>query len=129
MADALGNPIAFSLTPGQCHEITQAELLVEHCLLSDQDREAVQAILADKGFDSDDFVEFIHGLQAIAVIPSRKGRKAPRQHNEELYKERNKVERFFNRIKHYRRVATRYDKAAINYTSFLHVACIMVWLL
>ena len=74
-------------------------------------------------------MERIAELEAEAVIPSRKGRKEPRDIERELYKERNKVERFFNRIKHYRRIATRYEKAVLGYESFLHVACIMTWLL
>lgn len=129
MTDALGNPLAFQVTPGQRHEITQAEPLLRQCTLTPEQRTEVKAVLGDKGFDSDALVEHIVALEAEAVIPSRKGRKKPRSYDTELYKERNKVERFFNRIKHYRRVATRYEKAVINYESFLHVACIMTWLL
>jgi transposase len=129
VTDALGNPLAFRVTAGQRHEITQAEPLLQQCLLSDAQRAEVQAVLGDKAFDSDAFVAHIVSLEAQAVIPSRKGRKEPRAYDGELYKERNKVERFFNRIKHYRRVATRYEKAVRNYESFLHVACIMTWLL
>ena len=131
-SDALGNPLAVRLTPGQRHDITQAEALLEEAPerygLSEGERQEVKAVLADKGYDSAAFVERVGGLKAEAVIPSRKGRKQPREHDRELYKERNKVERFFGRIKHYRRVATRYEKSAVSYLSFVHVACIMTWL-
>ena len=115
VCDALGNPLAFRLTPGQRHEITQAE--------------ALRAVLGDRGYDSNTFIERAEGLGAEAVIPSKKNRTELRQIDRELYKDHNKVERFIGRVKHYRRVATRYDKSVLSYTSFLHVACIMTWLL
>lgn len=89
----------------------------------------LKAVLADKGYDSTAFLPYIEGLEAEAVIPSRKNRKKPREIDRELCKERNKVERFFNRIKHYRRVARHYDKSSVSYLSFVHVACITTWLL
>ena len=116
------------MTPGPRHDITQAEALLKQCSLTPEQRAEIEAVLADKGYDSDAFIEMIAVLEAEAVIPSRKGRKAPRDYDVELYKARNLVERFFNRIKHYRRVATRYEKSVQNYVSFLHVASIMVWL-
>lgn len=128
VTDALGNPLAFRVTPGQRHEITQAEPLLEQVCLSAEDRAQIQAILADKGYDSDALVASIEALEAEPVIPSRKNRKQARNYDENLYKERNQVERFFNRIKHYRRIATRYEKSALNYISFLHLAAIMQWL-
>ena len=129
VTDALGNPLAFRLTAGQRHDCPQAEPLLAACLVTEAQREAVAAVVADKGYDSEALVARIEAMEAEAVIPSRKNRKRPRELDGELYKERNKVERFFNRIKHYRRVATRYEKAVRNYESFLHVVCIMTWLL
>lgn len=99
------------------------------CVPTDEQRRQVRAVLGDKGYDSTALVQAVEAMEAEAVIPSRKSRKQPREHDRELYKERNKVERFFGRIKHYRRVATRYEKTALSYESFLHVACIMTWLL
>ena len=119
--DALGNPLGFILTPGQQSDITQAETLI-----SPYDTDAV---VGDKGYDSDKFIAFIKAREAEAVIPSRKNRKEQREIDENLYKDRNKVERFFNRIKHYRRIATRYDKTGRNYLSFVYLASTMVWLL
>ena len=89
ITDALGNPLAFRVTAGQRHEITQAEPLLRHSTLSPEQRAEVAAVLGDKGFDSDAFVAEILSLEAKAVIPSRKGRKVARAYDEELYKERN----------------------------------------
>lgn len=66
--------------------------------------------------------------KAEAVIPSRVRRKAPREYDKELYKERNLIERMFNKIKHFRRVATRYDKLDIAYLGFVFIAGIFLWL-
>ena len=133
LCDALGNPLAVRLTPGQRHDITQAEALLDEtsqrCWPVEAACEQLKAVLADKGYDSNAFLECIARLEAESVIPSRKNRKQEREIDRELYKDRNKVERFMNRIKHYRRVATRYDKTAVSYLSFVHVACIMTWLL
>ena len=71
----------------------------------------------------------IDGHEAEAVIPPKKNRKCKRNYDKHLYKERNLAERFINRIKQYRRVATRYEKTARNFLGFVHVAAIMVLLL
>jgi transposase len=129
VCDALGNPLVLTLTGGHRNDITQAEQLLDAVTLTVEDAEAIKAVLADKGYDSDRFVAQIDALGADAVIPSRSNRKQPREHDAELYKDRNKVERFFGRIKHYRRVATRYEKTARNYLAMLHLVGAMVWLL
>jgi len=90
---------------------------------------ALGAVLADKGYDSDDLLKYVASLEAEAVIPAKKNRTVQRPLNRELYKDRNKVERFFNRVKHYRRIATRYEKTARNYMAMLHLVSAMVWLL
>ncbi len=128
VTDALGTPLAFRVSAGQRHDCPEAAPLLQACLLEEEQRGHVEAVLGDKGYDSTALVEQIEALGAEAVIPSRKNRKQARSYNAELYKERNQVERFFNRIKHYRRVATRYEKAVVHYESFLHLACIMTWL-
>lgn len=94
-----------------------------------EQRLALGAVLGDKGYDSDDLLKYVASLKAEAVIPARKNRKAGRPLNRELYKDRNKVERFFGRVKHYRRIATRYEKTARNYMAMLHLVSTMVWLL
>lgn len=127
LVDALGNPIAFVLSAGQGADISYAQQLLDQ--LSEEDRASVLVVLADKGYDSQVLVKLIEDiLSAKAVIPSRKRNKVQREYDKELYKDRNKVERFFYRIKHYRRVSTRYDKSADCYLSFIHLAAIMQWL-
>lgn len=87
-----------------------------------------EAVLADKGYDADYIVEAVEKIGAIAVIPPKSNRNNPRKYDKELYKERNLVERLFNKLKHFRRVATRYDKTALSFMSFLNIAAICLWL-
>jgi len=119
--DGLGNPVEFILTGGQAADVTQAETLIAGS--------EPEAVIADKGFDSDAFVKSIEGRGAEAVIPPRRNRTCQCAYNQHLYKERNLAERFINRIKQYRRVAARYEKTARNFLGFVHLAEIMVLLL
>lgn len=119
--DALGNPLKLLLRGGQRADIIEAEALANGY--------DFEAIVADKGFDSTGFVEWVEAREAEAVIPSRKNKKQKREIDRNLYADRNKIERFFGRIKHYRRIATRYEKTARNYLAFLHVASIITLLL
>ena len=119
--DGLGNPVEFVLTGGQVADVTQGEALLEG--------HPSAAVIADKAFDSDGFVETIEARGSEAVIPPRKNREYQREYDTHLYKERNLAERFLNRIKQYRRVATRYEKTARNFLAFVHVAAAMVLLL
>jgi transposase len=106
------------LGPGQEHDVTRAEeLLGQH---------EPKAVIADKGYDADELVQTICQRGAQAVIPPRSNRKQPRKYIKRRYKSRNLVERFVNRIKHYRRVATRYEKTARNYLAFAHLASFLV---
>lgn len=85
-------------------------------------------VIADKGYDSDGLVEVIEAAGAKAVIPPRSNRKEPRDYDRHLYKERNLVERFLNKAKHCRRLATRYEKTARNFLAFWQLASIMILL-
>ena len=120
------------LTPGQAGDSPQAKPLLEG-LLSEVDAEPealeVGAVLADKGYDSNTLLKYIDSLKAEVVIPPKKNRLDQREYSRELYKDRNKIERFIGRIKHYRRVATRYEKTARNYLAMLHLVSSLVWLL
>lgn len=119
--DALGNPLRIILSVGQRADITQAEaLLVEY---------KTDAVLADRGYDADTLINSLLEAQIEVVIPAKRNRLEQRAIDENLYKDRNKVERFFNKLKQYRRVATRYDKTAICYTGFIHLASAMILLL
>jgi transposase len=85
-------------------------------------------MLADKGYDGDDVRQnlLIHGI--LPVIPSRANRREPIPHDVESYKDRNRVERMFNRLKQFRRIATRYDKTAMSFLAFLNIAAAKLWL-
>ena len=83
-------------------------------------------LIADKGYDANYIVEAFGAGRA--VIPSRAGRKIVRFYDTALYEERNLIERMFNKLKHFRRVATRYDKLAIAYLSFVYIAATHIWL-
>ena len=86
------------------------------------------AVLADKGYDADYIIEAVEDMGAIAVIPPKSNRKTLREYDKELYKERNLIERLFNKLKQFRRVATRYDKTALSFMSFINIAAIYLWL-
>ena len=113
-------PLRFTLTAGQHHDITEASALL--------DGFSYKYVIGDKGYDSDAFIAEITASDAIAVIPPRKHRKHPRTYDKELYKRRNLIERFFNWLKQYRRVATRYDKLGVWYLGFVYVASTLIQL-
>lgn len=118
--DALGNPLKIILTCGQRSDITQAEALIEPFEFDN--------LLADKGYDANDLLEAVRNKQAEAVIPPKSNRKVLRDYNQELYKDRNLVERFINKIKWYRRIFTRYDKLVSRYKAFLNFVSVLIWL-
>jgi transposase len=118
--DALGNPVEISLSPGQDADINHADTLVG-------DRE-VENVLGDKGYDDDKFAERVKSRGAKVVIPPRKNRKHPREYDKIIYKERNKIECFFNLLKQYRRVATRYEKTSRSFLGMVLFACINILL-
>jgi len=85
-------------------------------------------VIADKGYDADALVERIKAQQAEAIIPPRSNRKTPRDYDRHRYKARNLVERFFNQLKQFRRVATRYEKLASHFAAMVTCRCIILWL-
>ena len=118
VVDALGNPLRFILTPGQVSDITQAEELIAG-LPADH-------VLADKGYDSKALRESIVNPDAVPVIPPRKtSPQVPCDFF--LYCERNLVERFFLKIKHFRRIATRYDQTPRAFLSILCLISAFIW--
>jgi transposase len=100
--DALGNPVRMIGSPGQRNDIAFAHELVEGF--------AARVTIADKGYDADHLCDRIAQTGGQPVIPPKRNRTFKRPYDAELYKERNVIERFFNKLKHSRRVATRYDK-------------------
>lgn len=87
------------------------------------------AIIADKAYDADWIMNLIEGQGMLAVIPSTRNRREQRDYDKQLYKERNVVERFFAKLKHYRGLATRYEKTAVSFLGLLHLSCIKSFLL
>lgn len=116
----MGNPLRWYLTGGEEADIKQAAALIEGF--------STQAVVADKAYDADALLERINAQGAAAVIPPMVHRKEQRSYDRHLYRDRNLVERFFNRIKQFRRIATRYEKLARNYFSMLNLVCAYVWL-
>ena len=115
IVDALGNPLALSLTGGQVHDITQAETLAAQV--------EPGALPGDKGYDADALITSLEARSIKPVIPSKANRKVQRACDFALYAERNLVERFFNYIKQFRGIATRYEKTARNFLAGLHLVC------
>ena len=108
------------LTPGQAHDLTCAEPLLE--------RADPQALLGDKAYDAVALLDTLAKRQITPVIPPKANRKLPRACDFALYCERNLVERFFNKLKHFRAIATRYDKLARNFLAAVQLACAIVLL-
>ena len=102
--NGLGLPVKLILTGGQAADVTQAPPLLQGLPL--------KVVIADKAYDSQSVVSAIAAQAAEAVIPSRANAKSPRKTDWSRYKDRNLVERFWAKLKHYRRVATRYEKKA-----------------
>jgi transposase len=120
VADGQGRPLRFILTEGQRGDILMAPALLEGF--------EAKAVLADKAYDSNALREIITDSGAQAVIPSNRSRKILIPHDETAYKDRNRIERCFNKLKHCRRFATRYDRRAIYFLAFIHLAAAMLWM-
>ena len=118
--DALGLPVRLIGTPGQRNDIALAHDLIEGF--------EADAVIADKGYDADHLVQTIVETGAEVVIPPKSNRKVQRSYDKHLYRERNAVERFFCKLKQFRRVATRYDKLLANFMGFVKLAAIAIWL-
>ena len=118
--DGLGRPLRLILTPGQRGDAPLAPALLEGL--------SPRRVLADKAYDSNAIRALVTGMGAEAVIPCNPTRKRPIPYDREAYKMRNTVERCFNKLKHYRRIATRYDRRALHFASFLFLAAAMVWM-
>lgn len=120
LADALGRPLRFVITPVRRMTSPQPPVLL--------DGQEGRAVIADKANDSNSLRGRIAGMGALAVIPSSRSRKVPIHHDTALYRHRNRIERCFNRFKHFRRFATRYDRRTIHFTGFVLLPATMIWL-
>ena len=108
------------LTPGQAHDLTCAEPLI--------DSADPQALIADKAYDTDPLIDTLTQRRIAPVIPPKANRKVQRACDYALYCERNLVESFFNKLKHFRAIATRYDKLARNFLAGVQLASAMILL-
>lgn len=120
LVDALGNPFNLMLTPGQAHDLTAAQPLLETA--------DPRALIGDKAYDSDPLIDLLDRRAIVPVIPPRENRKQRRDCDFALYRERNLPERFWNKIKHYRAIATRYDKLARNFLAAVHLVSAIILL-
>ena len=108
------------LTPGQAHDLACAEPLI-----ADADPDA---LIADKAYDADALIATLNERGITPVIPPKANRTTKRECDFALYCERNLVERFFNKLKHFRAIATRYDKLARNFLAGIQLACAIILL-
>jgi transposase len=120
LVDALGNPVELMLTPGQAHDLACAEPLIENA--------DPAALIGDKAYDADPFIDTLSQRGITPVIPPRANRANKRACDFALYRERNLVERFFNQLKHFRAIATRYDKLARNFLAGAQLAAAIILL-
>lgn len=120
MSDGQGRLREFFLSPGNVAYIDMAPPLIIAA-------RGATRLLADKGYDANNLRTLISARKMVAVIPSKSNRKQAIPHDPVAYRERNKIERMFGRLKDYRRVATRYDKLARNYGATVALAAIVIW--
>jgi transposase len=119
--DALGNPTGLCLSPGQACDLEGADQLLPTVL--------ADTVIADKGYDADArVIEPLQKAGKTAVIPSKRNRMVPRNHDKQLYKARHVIENFFCKLKQFRAIATRYDKTARNFLAAVQLAASIIWL-
>jgi transposase len=120
LVEGLGNLARWTLTAGQAHDLTRAHQLIEGI--------KTEAVVADKAFDANVLIGAIEQAGAKAVIPPMAHRRDHRAYDRHQYKHRNLIERFFCRIKQFRRIATRYDKLASRFSAFIAIVASFIWL-
>lgn len=109
------------MTPGQAHDLEGADALLP-------DIEA-DAVIADKAYDAQErLIAPLENAGKDVVIPAKSNRKQPREYDRHLYQARHLIENFFNRLKQYRAIATRYDQTALNFLGAIHLAAAVIWL-
>ena len=121
VVDAEGRPVVLELSAGQAHDSQAAEALLG--LLGEGD-----ILLADKAYDSDALRTFAAERGAWANIPPKSNRKESFAFSRWLYRQRNLVERFFNKLKQFRGIATRYDKNPLNFLAAVKLDSVRIWL-
>jgi transposase len=114
-------PVRILLSPGQASDKTVAPSVIEGL-------EPGRDLVADRGYDARAIIELVESRGGRAHIPTCRDRKIQRSVDRSLYRERNLIERFFNKLKHFRRVATRYDKTARNFLAAVLLAASRLWM-
>ena len=120
LADVLGRPAVIRLTPGNISDIRVADELIEAV-------GPVRRVIADRGYDANSFRRALRSVRTVPIIPGRRSRKCPIRHDERRYRDRWRIEAAFCRLKDFRRVATRYDKLALNFLSAVVLAAIIAF--
>ena len=120
--NAEGLPIGLVITPGQVHDVTAFPALMQDVNCDPQQ------LLGDKGYDSDAVRQEIVDRGGEALIPTKVNRKVQYTVDKAIYRLRNRIERFFNRLNNSRRVATRYDKLIESFAAFVVLATIRIWI-
>ena len=118
--DGLGNPLRFTLTGGHRHDITQAYHLLEGF--------DFERLIADRGYSAEHFIQYLLDQDIEAVIPPHQRAKVLRAYDEWLYRERHLIACFINKIKHFRRIFSRFDKLDRSYLGFLYFTGALIWL-
>ena len=120
LVDGLGNPLRFIVTPGQAGDAPQAPHLMAGFTFT--------KLIADKAYDSDAIRDLIRMAKAEAVIPSNPSRSIIIPYDKHIYRERHLVECYINKIKHFRRLATRYEKTELSFLSMLCLIAALIWM-
>ena len=120
IVDGLGNPLRIQLTAGQCHDSPHAATLLEGLRF--------ERVIADRGYAGQAVLDLVVQAGAEVVIPPHPRSKQPREYDRWWYRERHLVECFFNKIKHFRRVFSRFDKLARRYLGFVQFTSVLIWL-
>jgi transposase len=116
----VGNPVELMLSPGQANDLACTEPLLAGC--------DPTALIGDMAYDADAFIDLLAKRRITPVIPSHPRRSMPLSGDFALYRERHLVERFFNKLKHFRAIATRHDKLARNFLVGIHLAAAIILL-
>ena len=118
--DGLGNPLRLSLPPGQRHDIIKASDMIVDL--------EFEHVIADRSYAAQSFLDEIVEMGAVPVIPPRKNALEPHEYDKWRYRERHLIECFIGKIKHFRRVFSRFDKLAKRYLGFLQLTSTLIWL-
>jgi len=118
--DGLGYPLRFALTGGQRHDITQAYALLESF--------DFERLIADRGYSAEHFITYLLARGIEPVIPPHQRAKILRDYDTWLYRERHLVECFINKLKHFRRLFSRFEKLDRSFLGFLYFVGTLIWL-